>query len=197
MLLCGPAPGWAQLALPASAFAITPANTSIELQTDCFGIFTCAARFTRFHGLVAPALGATRISLCIDARSITSSFPAAALMLRSAEFFDAARHPMIAFDAAAQPSRPLAPLQGSLRIRGISHSATLQVEARADGSIGARTTVDRADFGMTTRRGVIGGEVAISARLAASMIAVAPPLAQAAPAVQEPCDDRAAPPADH
>jgi polyisoprenoid-binding protein YceI len=89
--------------------------------------------------------------------------------LRSADFFDAARHPTITFRSTRVSASEIV---GELTIRGVTREVTLrdveitgeQKDHRGATRMGASATarVKRSDFGMTYNRAIEAGGVAIA-----------------------------------
>lgn len=106
----------------------------------------------------------------IDANSLVMSSAERKQWARSDEFFDSARHPEIRF--VSEPiSRTLmrdgGPLRGRLSLRGIDRNLELTVsptdcdEPGSGCPLHVRGGISRSDFGMTSKRAVLGDRVTL------------------------------------
>jgi polyisoprenoid-binding protein YceI len=134
-------------------------------------------RFTGVSGAihVAEAPDDTTAEVTIDMASVDSGSQARDEHLRSADFFDAARHPTATFSGRAagwQGTRGL--LAGELTIRGITRPVTLEAEYlghAADPWGGQRAiftasgTVNREDWGLTWNMPLDGGGLLVSTQI--------------------------------
>jgi polyisoprenoid-binding protein YceI len=121
---------------------------------------------------VAEAPGDSTVEVTIDMASVDSGSDARDEHLRSADFFDAARHPAATFVGRAsgwQGTRGL--LAGDLTLRGVTRPVTLQAEYlgyAADPWGGHRAvftatgTVNREDWGLTWNLPLDGGGLLVS-----------------------------------
>jgi polyisoprenoid-binding protein YceI len=126
--------------------------------------------FSRVEGVITrdAAAGRFGVDVRIDANSVSMSRASFADWARSADFFDAARHPWIRFRADDQPERALrdgGEVHGELTLRGVTRSASFVLEPSEcprpgiDCAVRARGEVRRGDFGMDARRIVLGDRV--------------------------------------
>jgi polyisoprenoid-binding protein YceI len=134
--------------------------------------------FTRFGGTLA--LGGAdetpSVSVCIEAASIDTLVPKRDAHLRSRDFLDAARHPLICFRSTSlEPlGGGLSLLSGELTLRGVTRPVTLEVEDQGrvhdlEGAerigFSARATVSRKAFGMTFNHVLDVGGLAVGDQL--------------------------------
>lgn len=158
----------AALLLPAAARATTykvdPEHTTVAFEVR--HLFTSVeGRFRRFHGTIEfdPAHPeATRVEGAIEAASIDTNNEKRDKHLRSADFFDVAKHPEIRFvstgvsdvDAAKKKGK----LHGKLTIHGVEKPIVLDVKylgtgkdpwGNVRGGFEARGEINRKDFGLT------------------------------------------------
>ena len=131
-------------------------------------------RFTVLSGAieVAENPGKTTVEVSIDMASVESGSQARDGHLRSADFFDTARHPTATFTGRAagwQGTRGM--LAGELTIRGVTRPVTLQAEYlgyAADPWGGHRAvftaagTLNREDWGLTWNMPLDGGGLLVS-----------------------------------
>src|SRR5690606_20512553 len=116
----------------------------------------------------------TDIEVSLDSNSVWMAKESNAEYARSAEFFDAARHPHIRFSASGIPLslfREGGEMAGTVELRGVTRPMTLTVEPSGcerpgDGcDVFARGSVDRRDFGMSSRMLFVGKQVDLSFRI--------------------------------
>ena len=106
----------------------------------------------------------------IDARAIEMGNDDREDWARSGEFFDSARHPEIRF-ISDPVSRTLlregGPLRGRLRLRGIDRILELTVlpadcdQPGRECPLHVQGSISRSDFGMTSKRAVLGDKVTL------------------------------------
>jgi polyisoprenoid-binding protein YceI len=129
--------------------------------------------------------GTGRVYAVLAADSLRMRNPDHAAWARSAEFFDAARHPEIRFDSEPVPLTALASggrLRGRLSVRGIERTVALSLEpgsCRPDHmlacEVGVRGRIRRSDFGMDARRATVGDWVALDIAIRTAAAAAADP----------------------
>lgn len=112
-------------------------------------------RFHRFGGemSVDPRdLRTATLTLSVDAASIDTNNRKRDDHLRSADFFDVTRHPLVRFESVRiVPATRGAAVHGRLTIRGITREVAVPVEVEiGDGNIVARGAfaLDRQDYGI-------------------------------------------------
>ena len=164
--------------LPAPGrWLIDPGHTELAFIGRHFMLTRVRGRFTGVTGLiqVAEEPGDSTAEITIDMASVDSGSQARDDHLRSADFFDAARHPTATFSGRAarwQGTRGL--LTGELTIRGITRPVTLQAEYLgyvADPWGGHRAvftasgTVNREDWGLTWNLPLDGGGLLVSSQI--------------------------------
>lgn len=125
----------------------------------------------------------------IDARigvaSARMDNPADVVTLKSADYFDAANHPYIVFQALDVPGTLLrsgGELAGELTLRGITRPVRFQLAPDPCAPVPASGycpfevlgRIYRHDFGMSARRGILGDEVSVSIRLVPARIPADP-----------------------
>lgn len=126
--------------------------------------------FARVEGVIErePAAKRFDVDVRIAADSVRMEKDDHAQWARSADFFDAVRHPWIHFRAEAVPERVLrdgGEIRGDLTLRGTTRSVGFQVapsECAHPGSdcpVHASGDVQRSEFGMDARRLVLGDKV--------------------------------------
>ena len=161
--------------LPAPGrWQIDPGHTEAAFIGRHFMLTKVRGRFTGVAGtvVIADEPGESTVEVTIDMASVESGSQARDDHLRSADFFDTARHPTAAFSGRAadwQGTRGL--LAGELTIRGITRPVTLQVEYLghvADPWGGQRAIftahgiLNREDWGLTWNMPLDGGGLLVS-----------------------------------
>jgi polyisoprenoid-binding protein YceI len=174
-----PAPAVTRLAdgaeLPAPGrWQIDPGHTEVAFIGRHFMLTKVRGRFTGVTGAieVAQEPGESTAEVTIDMASVESGNQARDDHLRSADFFDADRHPTATFAGRAadwQGSRGV--VAGELTIRGITRPVTLQAEYLghvADPWGGQRAiftaegTLNREDWGLTWNMPLDNGGLLVS-----------------------------------
>jgi polyisoprenoid-binding protein YceI len=176
----------AALALPLSAqpstYVIDAAHSAVQFSVRHMMVSNTRGEFRKFEGRIVydpknPA--AAKVETTIDAASIDTHEARRDADLRSAEFFDVAKHPTITFKSKqAEKSGDKLLIKGDLTMRGVTKEVTLTVEGptpeikdpRGNIKIGASATtkVNRKDFGLVynqvleTGGVLVGDEVTIT-----------------------------------
>ena len=165
--------GGAELPAP-GRWQIDPGHTELAFTGRHLMLTKVRGRFTGLSGAiqVAEAPGDSTAEITIDMASVESGNQARDEHLRSADLFDAARHPTATFSAHAadwQGTRGV--LAGELTLRGITRPVTLQagyLGYTADPWGGHRAvftaagTVNREDWGLTWNLPLDGGGLLVS-----------------------------------
>lgn len=159
-------------AAPADAetMRIDPQATSAAFSVRVAWVRRIEGQFSRIEGAVerAPDHPGLTIDVRIAAGDIVMHNPDHAEWARSAEFFDAERHPWISFRAERVPEQLLldgGELRGELRLRGVRRPQSLWIEPATcerpglDCTLEARAELRRSEFGMTARRIAISDRV--------------------------------------
>ncbi len=172
-LLAGLIPGRSHAA---ELFQLDQRYGSIAFSVSNLGLFRSHGGFARFDGRLTIDLSdptATDIAVTVVTDSLHTPWPDETQMLRSTDFFDVARYPVIRFASskveAAGPGRYR--VHGRIEIRGISRPITLDArlthESR-DPASGKRIDdfavtgeLSRRAFGMTAEPLFVGDRVAI------------------------------------
>ena len=168
--------GDANLPVP-GRWQIDPGHTELAFIGRHFMLTKVRGRFTGVTGaiVVAEEPGESTAEVTIDMASVDSGSQARDEHLRSADFFDAARHPMATFAGRAarwEGTRGL--LDGELTIRGVTRPVTLAAEYlgyAADPWGGDRAvftaagTLNREDWGLTWNMPLNGGGLLVSTEI--------------------------------
>jgi polyisoprenoid-binding protein YceI len=173
--------------MPLETWNIDTSHSSLTATVRHMVIAKVHARFNRWSGAIVfdeENMAATRAEVHIATAGIDTHEERRDAHLRSADFLDAERYPEIVFSARAAEVTGLNRfrLSGDLTIRGITR--TLDLEAGFNGRIRdpwggervafeARTTFDRADYGMTWNAALeaggwlVGDEVRVTVEIEA------------------------------
>ena len=168
--------GGSELPVP-GRWQIDPGHTELAFIGRHFMLTRVRGRFTGVTGLiqVAEEPGDSTAEITIDMASVDSGSQARDDHLRSADFFDAARHPTATFSARAsgwQGTKGV--LAGELTLRGVTRPVTLRAEYlghAADPWGGHRAvftaagTINREDWGLTWNLPLDGGGLVVSSQI--------------------------------
>lgn len=166
-------------------WTIDPVHSTIGFSIKHMMVATVHGRFGGFRGTIRfdeerPQDALVQVQ--IDAASVDTGIKKRDAHLRSADFFDVAAYPTIAFRGTrVQPASPLPRhrwhVAGDLTLHGVTRPVELAVEQTGGGpdlwdvevaSFAARTKISRRDFGIRLNRPldagglVIGDEVSIA-----------------------------------
>lgn len=154
---------------PAS-FQLDPAGSAVSISHKTFwGLATVRGSFTKLSGSAEIlADGSARGRIEVDAESVDTKNAKRDKHLRSADFFNAAKHPQIVVDvaqAAAQGNDVAT--TGTLTVAGQTQPLTLtaKITEASDQAITLRADaeIDRADFGMRWNQlGMLKGPAHVS-----------------------------------
>ena len=164
------------LALPAFAAApsagryeVDPSSAAVRFRIKNFGVMTVKGRFGSFSGAVdlAEPFEKTVVEGTVTVASVNTGIRKRDAHLRTADFFDAARFPMMTFRSTrVSGTFDVFELEGTLSIKGVSRTVRFKGRkskaAVPDGvlAVTAEAVVDRRDFGLTYG-GPVGREVTI------------------------------------
>jgi polyisoprenoid-binding protein YceI len=152
-------------------WVIEPKYTSFEFSVKNFFFFKVKGKFSNFIGNLVIDEGDIRrssVEVTIKAPSISTGIKRRDDHLLSADFLDAAKHPLISFQSTGVEKgrdRDTLRVTGNLTVKGFSKELVLDVE-ETDYSRSpqgdevayfiAQTKIDRFDFGVRYGRGLIG-----------------------------------------
>jgi polyisoprenoid-binding protein YceI len=171
------------LLIPAGTYAVDPAHSTIEFAVKHLGFATVKGRVQTFAGMITGG-DAPQVSAQLDAATLTTFDADRDRHLRTPDFFDAERHPLVIFESTviARDHGRLA-IGGRLTLRGVTQHVTLSgtlTGAATDpwGSerigLDVETTIDRRDFGVSWNEVLPGGNLLVGTdvRLYASISAI-------------------------
>lgn len=175
----------AALALPVLAapeeFTIEPAHTFPAFSVSHLGISMQRGRFDRTKGRIFldREAGTGAVEIEIDAASVSTGNAALDSVLRSEEFFDVARFPIVAFRARSISFEGGVPRRasGEITLRGVTRPMELSFErfactrlpflVRLTCGADLLATLKRSEFGMDAYLGFVGDEVRIDIQVEA------------------------------
>ncbi len=166
-----------------SVWAIDPAYSTVEFSVKNFLFLIVKGHFTEFAGsmvLDQANIGGSSVEVAIKSASIDTGKKRRDAYLRSADFLAADSYPHIRFQSTkVEPGRDrdMLRLKGSLTIKGKSREVMLDVE-KLDHSrsphgeeisyYSTSTELDRLDFGIGYRRGLMGRTLKVIINIQAS-----------------------------
>ena len=158
-----------------TTWSIDPAHSSVEFAVRHLMIATARGRFAAVTGTVLlddtePANSA--IDIAIDAASIDTREPQRDAHLRSADFFDVERFPVITFRSTQIERRSDDEYRatGDLTIHGVTRPVVLDISGHGQvtdpwgklrAGFSATTRINRKDFGLTWNQLLEAGGVAV------------------------------------
>lgn len=155
-------------------YVITPRFGSIAFSVGDFGMFTSRGEFRRFGGSLVIDTAhpeRARITVHVQAGSVSMPWSEGATLLRSAAFFDVAHFPIARFASTevVPESATRFAIHGLLEIRGITRPLVLQaalVNRHVDATRGMQVAdfivqgrLRRSAFGMTADTAIISDRV--------------------------------------
>lgn len=146
----------------ADSYTLDPSHTYPRWQASHFGFSTHRGQFNRTSGklVLDPAAGKGSVEVTVEAASVSTSDPKFDDHLKSADFFDVAKHPSITFRSKSmkfENGKPVA-ASGDFTMLGITRPMTFRISQVHCGphpivkkdACGAEVsgTVKRSAFGM-------------------------------------------------
>lgn len=166
----------AQAPVRAGAYALDKAHAKIIWSTSHFGFSTYYGEFTDFDAKLSldPANPAnSKLAVTVDTASVNGHNEALETHLKSADFFDVAKHPTATFVSTrvTPTGATTADVTGNFTLLGVTRPLTLKVSFNKAGENMAKTyvagfsaegTVKRSDYGMTYGVPALGDEVKLT-----------------------------------
>lgn len=174
MLLCLIGTLQAAPARAGALYAIDPRTGKIEFSVSHLGLFRSHGEFTRFDSKLtidSQHPERTAISVVIQTASVAMAWQDAAQLLRSRDFFDAARYPDARFTSTSvvPVSADHYQVKGDLEVRGVTHPIMLEadlidrhLDPKTDSEVGdfiVQGHLLRSAFGMTADPTFISDQV--------------------------------------
>ena len=165
-----------EVTLPAGTWTVDPIHSSIGFEVKHFGISTFRGRFTGYEGTIKTADGSLqRVEGNVQVDSVDVKDPQLAGHLQSEDFFDAAKHPSIAFaSTGVRQVEDGYELDGDLTIRGVTRPVTLEVGVEGAGpdpygnervSLVGRGEVDRTEYGISWNNTMDNGALVLGEKV--------------------------------
>jgi polyisoprenoid-binding protein YceI len=158
-----------------TTWTIDPAHSQVEFAVRHLMISTVRGRFAGVKGTVVSDdsdLGTGQVDVTIDVHTIDTREAQRDAHLKSADFFDAEKFPVLTFkstrvtDARGDRFR----LVGDLTMHGVTREVTLDVTSEGRGKdpwggeragYSATTRINRSDFGLTWNQVLEAGGIAV------------------------------------
>jgi polyisoprenoid-binding protein YceI len=166
--------------LQAAEYQIDPAHSAAHFTVRHMMVSNVRGDFSKVTGTIVydeknPA--ATRIDATIDATTVNTSEPKRDAHLKSADFLDVTKYPVMTFKSKrVKVTADGLAVTGDLTIHGVTREVVLNVEKPSaelkDGKGGARrgatatTKINRKDFGLTWNMAIEAGGVAVGEEVA-------------------------------
>ena len=166
----------AQAPVRAGAYTLDKAHAKIIWSTSHFGFSTYYGEFTDFDAKLSldPANPAnSKLTVTVDTASVNGHNEALETHLKSADFFDVAKHPTATFVSTrvTPTGATTADVTGNFTLLGVTRPLTLKVTFNKAGENMAKTyvagfsaegIVKRSDYGMTYAVPAVGDEVKLT-----------------------------------
>jgi len=168
------------LTLPAAAqdtWQLDPAHCSAQFSVRHLGISTVRGAFTKVSGAVqydAVAPGKSSLQAMIEATSVDTRVEMRDNDLRSPNFLDVQKYPTITFQSKKVEAAGAGKLKvtGDLTVHGVTKEVALDVDGPTPAmkdpwgnlrmGASATTKINRMDFGVSGRPGVVGDDITIT-----------------------------------
>ena len=172
------------LALPATAadsYTLDPGHTYPRWAASHFGFSTHRGQFNKTSGKLEldPKAGKGSLEVAVEAASVSTGDPKFDAHLKSADFFDVAKHPLVTFKSKAMKFENGKPVSasGDFTLLGVTRPLTFRVSQVKCGVspltkkdvCGAEVsgTVKRSDFGMKYGLPGIGDDIRLTIQVEA------------------------------
>ncbi|HET9483905.1 MAG TPA: YceI family protein [Xanthomonadales bacterium] len=180
LLLAGAAhAGEAAATAAQERWRIVARDSHAQFWVRLFGVVPLTGSFPSIDGAISidRAADRARVEADVAAASVRMRRPNHTAWARSAEFFDAKRHPTIRFESQPFPLSRLeggGAIEGRLTLRGVTRPVAFSIQRTRCVGIDARSgadrrhcvvqlagTIDRAAFGMRTRGATVANRVTL------------------------------------
>jgi polyisoprenoid-binding protein YceI len=158
---------------------LDPPHSAAQFSVRHLGVSTVRGAFTKVSGTVqydAANLSKSSIQATIDAASVDTRVDMRDNDLRSPNFFDVQKYPTISFQSKKVEAAGAGKLKvtGDLTIHGITKEVVLDVDGPTPSmkdpmgkdhlrmGASATTKINRNDFGVSGRPGIVGDEITIT-----------------------------------
>lgn len=155
------------------------AHSSVEFSVRHLVVAKVRGRFDKFSGTVAydPAhMEASKVTVSIDAASISTNEPKRDGHLRSGDFLDVEKHPTLTFESAKIVAGKGSEFEihGALTVHGVSKNVVLKSESLGTAkdpwggthaSFTAHTQINRTEFGLTWNQALEAGGLLVGEKV--------------------------------
>ena len=162
--------------VPEGAWEVDPARSTVGFAVRHLKVTKVRGRFSEFTGVIrCDPDGITSIDGKVEVASIETGDRRRDARLRAEDFFDAERHPTIAFNALSEAtgSGGFPVVRGMMTVRGVTRPLELHVDApgspvAGDGDLRIRATgvLSRREFGLRWDSAFAAGGLVIDDRVA-------------------------------
>jgi polyisoprenoid-binding protein YceI len=161
----------------ASTWEIDPAHSNVEFSVRHMMVTTVKGHFQKVSGVVEiddKNITKSSVEVTIDAASVDTREPKRDAHLKSPDFFDVAKYPVITFKSTKVEKAGTGKLKvtGDLTIHGVTKAVVLMVEGpspaikdpfgRTVRGVMATSKINRKDWGMTWNKALDTGGVLVS-----------------------------------
>ena len=170
------------VATPVGTWNIDPSHSNVNFNVKHLGIATVRGTFNEFEGTLelGEDLSDSRAYGTVKVASVDTNENARDEHLRSADFFDAERHPEIGFESTEirHVDDDELEITGDLTIRGVTNPITLKAELTGteedpwgNQRVGLEVEgkLDRSDYGMTFNQALGSGNVLVGDKVKLSL----------------------------
>jgi polyisoprenoid-binding protein YceI len=165
-----------ETSLPTGTWRVDPVHSSVEFQVKHLGIATVKGQFTEFEGTLEVGPVGAEAYGTVQVASVDTREPQRDEHLRSADFFEVASYPEIAFRSTAirAVEEDKFEIEGEVEIHGvkrpITFKATLEgTETDPQGNdrvgLSANAQLNRSDFEMKFNAALGSGNLLVSDRV--------------------------------
>jgi polyisoprenoid-binding protein YceI len=162
-------------AVPTGTYTVDPTHSSVEFAVKHLGIATVRGTFASFEGTLelGEDLSQATAAGVVEVATLDTKEPTRDEHLRSADFFEAERHPQIGFRSTEIRAIDDDEFEivGDLTMHGVTQSVTLKAEVQGTETdpwgnerVGLEVTgsLSRGDYGMTFNQALGSGNVLVS-----------------------------------
>jgi polyisoprenoid-binding protein YceI len=165
-----------ETSLPTGTWRIDPVHSSVEFQVKHLGIATVKGQFTEFEGTLEVGPEGAEAYGTVQVASVDTREPQRDEHLRSADFFEVASYPQIAFRSttirAAEEDE--FEIEGEIELHGVKRPITLratlegtETDPQGNDRVGlsASAQLNRSDFEMKFNAALGSGNMLVSDRV--------------------------------
>lgn len=176
-------------ALPALAqdiYKIDPVHSEVSFKVGHF-LAKTSGRFTKFSGTIkvdTADITKSEVEVTIEAASINTDSEGRDKHLKSPDFFDVEKFPLITFKSTAvkEVAKGKLEITGDFTLHGVTRRITFPITnagtqagmkpgTTVAGFVDGALTINRSDYGIKTFPGVVGETVAIALNVEAGKVA--------------------------